>query len=278
MIYYLFPPYGKAASIAPSLGRIKRGVGTSTFAARTAVGDGHAIVDENGHVNDVNGVRNANSKTPYPYNTQPEPNNPTVVPEALLTGFHFTFLIRHPSRSIPSFYRCTVPPLDEITGFYNFLPSEAGYGELRCFFDYARASGQIGPKTTSSSNDANGKSDKIEICVVDADDLLDDPEGIIMAYCESVGLDFHPSMLEWKTDEDHQQAVDAFEKWKGFHEDAIDSSDLRPRAHVSSRPPLGQGEGSNRRLTDRWRRRQDPVLLARKTRNGPRSSDPKPQR
>lgn len=120
-----------------------------------------------------------------------------------------------------------------MTGFYHFMPSEAGYDEMRRFFDYTRSSGQIGPEKASLGKSVNGDFDGIEICVVDADDLLDNPEGIIKAYCNSVGLEFHPSMLEWKTEEDHQQAVDAFEKWKGFHEDAIDSSDLKPRAHVS---------------------------------------------
>jgi hypothetical protein len=41
------------------------------------------------------------------------------------------------------------------------------------------------------------------------------------------------SMLNWDSEEEHQKAKDAFEKWNGFHEDAIYSKDLKPRATVS---------------------------------------------
>merc|ERR1712000_754518 len=41
----------------------------------------------------------------------PEPTNPTNVPLDILRKFNFTFLIRHPRRSVPSYWRCTIPPL-----------------------------------------------------------------------------------------------------------------------------------------------------------------------
>ena len=229
MAYYLFPPNEKPASIAPSLPRLKRGVGTpgssstGTDSAQTA---------------------------PYPYHTEPEPGNPTVLPDQVLREFHFTFLIRHPRSSIPSYYRCTVPPLDEVTGWYEFLPLEAGYRELRRLFDYLQSTSQIGP-TVSGRHDASqlpnglrgigdgeGDRDIVEICVVDADDLLDNPSGILEAFCKSVGLEYDSKMLDWSTEEDHQQAKAAFEKWKGWHDDALESSSLKPRAHVSRVPDL----------------------------------------
>ncbi|KAL8794186.1 MAG: hypothetical protein Q9195_003254 [Heterodermia aff. obscurata] len=225
MAYYLMPPDGKPASIAPSCARIKRGVGTS-----------------NSSTNGTNGAQ----KAPYPYHTESEQGNPTVIPEQALKNFHFTFLIRHPRSSVPSYYRCTVPPLDEVTGFYEFMPSEAGYAELRRIFDYLRSIGHVGPhisgresKTTATNGHtadneglANGHPDNIDVCVVDADDLLDDPSGIIEAYCKSVGLEYDSKMLDWSTEEDHRQAKDAFKKWKGFHDDAINSSGLKPRLNV----------------------------------------------
>ena len=229
-MHYLVPPDRQPPSIAPSLLSKKRGVGTSGTADEGNDKDHEAST--NGVVR--NGLKE--SCPPYPYGTESEPNNPTVVPEEILKKFHFTFLIRHPAKSIPSYYRCTVPPLDDVTGFYNFMPNESGYDELRRVFDYLRSVGQIGPKVAGYSPEhvTEKTSEGIEICVVDADDLLDDPAGIIQAYCKSVGLDFTPDMLNWDTEEDHQQAIDAFEKWKGFHEDAIHSSDLRPRMHVST--------------------------------------------
>ena len=177
--------------------------------------------------------------------------NPTVVPETLLREFHFTFLIRHPRSSIPSYYRCTIPPLDKVTGFYDFLPSEAGYAELRRFFDYLRNLKIIGPCIARGSPNLNGVTSqdkknhtngvnhdqedkaKVEICLIDADDLLDNPSGIIEAYCKSVGIDYTPEMLKWNTEKDHKDAKQAFEKWNGFHEDAIHSTELKARTHVS---------------------------------------------
>lgn len=159
----------------------------------------------------------------------------------MLARFHFAFLIRDPHSSIPSYYRCTIPPLDELTGFYNFDPAEAGYDEMRRVFDYLRKVGQVGPRhANDSSNTTNGngeqvsgKEEGVEICVVDADDLLDDPEGIIKIFCKSVGYKYDPDMMNWDNEEDQARAKKAFAKWPGFHEDAIDSTDLKPRTHVS---------------------------------------------
>jgi hypothetical protein len=238
------PPNGKPASIAPSLLKVKRGIGTDGEV------DGHG----NGHTDEVNGVAvngkggPNNSGKPYPYGTESEPGNPTVVPTELLSRFHFAFLIRDPHYSIPSYYRCTIPPLDEVTGFYEFYPSEAGYDEVRRVFDYLRNVGLVGPqiatdgidKDAPNLNGANGtngastsRAKGVEICVVDADDLLDNPPGMIEAFCKSVGLKYEPEMLSWDTEEDHARAKDAFEKWRGFHEDAIESKRLTARNHVS---------------------------------------------
>ncbi|EEQ84134.1 uncharacterized protein BDCG_00939 [Blastomyces dermatitidis ER-3] len=243
IIHYLVPPSGKPASIAPSLLRIKRGVGTE---------DGNAV-DPVG-VLAVEPSSNANKNTPYPYDTPAEVDNPTVVPAALLAKFHFTFLIRDPHYSIPSYYRCTIPPLDDITGFYDFYESEAGYDEVRRVFDYLRKIQLVGPHDANGNGVANGASNgaytngndvngstapennkRTEICVIDADDLLNDPTGIIKRYCKSVGIDYTPKMLTWNTEEDHRIANEAFEKWRGFHEDAIRSTELKARSHQKAR-------------------------------------------
>ncbi|GAB7344063.1 hypothetical protein MBLNU457_1977t1 [Dothideomycetes sp. NU457] len=244
--HYLVPPSGNPASIAPSLQKRKRGVGTETppeekvvpseYALKTVVSPTKdAVQVTNGH--SIDGA--VNSTAPYPYPTVAEPNNPTVIPKKILEQFHFAFLIRHPVHSIPSYWRCTIPPLDEITGFHNFMPEEAGYDEQRRVFDYLKNEGIIGPaiagqETNGNGNGnghANGHASGNEICVIDADDLLNNPEGIMRKFCASVGIDFEPSMLEWDTPEDHKFAKDKFEKWRGFHEDAINSSGLKARTH-----------------------------------------------
>lgn len=224
MSYYLFPSDGKPASIAPSLQRKKRGIGTNG--------------ETNGTTNGTTSATNARDSL-HPYGTLPEPNNPTVVPKALLADFHFTFLIRDPHSSIPSYYRCTIPPLDKITGFYDYIPSEAGYAEVRRMFEFLGGAGIVGPHHANgwNSNANNPRPGSpvngTEICVVDADDLLDEPQGVIEAYCKSVGIPFTTKMLNWNNEDDQNYAKAAFEKWKGFHEDAINSTELKPRTHVS---------------------------------------------
>lgn len=240
IMYYLVPPNGKPASIAPSLQRIKRGVGTNGETSPMTNG----IKEPEGSV----------STLLRPFATEAERGNPTVVPDEMLAKFHFTFLIRNPHSSIPSFFRCTVPPLDEMTGFHEFYPSEAGYDEVRKVFDYLRKSGHVRP-SDETTNDAikhelngtnaaagnhyiNGfKPGGAEVCVVDADDLLNDPAGIIQAYCKSVGIQYEPQMLSWDSEEHQTHAKEQFEKWKGFHEDAIDSKALKPRIEVSTIDP-----------------------------------------
>ncbi|KAI6708998.1 hypothetical protein JHW43_008492 [Diplocarpon mali] len=216
IIHYLVPPEGKLASIAPSLGgrSAKKGVGT------------------NGETNGTNGATNGHTHGHHTAShldeTAAEPGNPTVVPAEILKQFHFTFLIRHPRYSIPSYYRCTIPPLDSVTGFYSFMPSEAGYDELRRVFDFLIREEQVGPAQAGKHGDL--ASGEVSITVIDADDLLDDPEGIVSAYCKEVGIDYTPDMLIWDTEEDHQRAREAFEKWRGFHDDAINSKSLKPRS------------------------------------------------
>jgi hypothetical protein len=238
IIHYLVPPSGQPAAIAPSLNRIKRGVGTS---------EANGSASSNGH------TETTTTDSPYPFSTKGEPNNPTVVPTEMLAKFHFTFLIRDPHSSIPSYFRCTIPPLDKMTGWLSFDPTEAGYDEVRRVFEYLRHVGQVGPhhaangtttnSTTNSTTNGdtngvvnNGIPEGVEICVVDADDLLNNPTGMIAAYCKSVGIPYEPGMLKWGNEKDQQVALEAFEKWPGFHEDAIGSKELKARTHVSYFP------------------------------------------
>lgn len=194
MLQYFCPPDGKAPTLAPSL---------------------------------CEGMPHGSSKE-----STSEDGNPTVMPTSILRKFHFAFLIRHPSRSIPSYFRCTVPPLDAVTGFYGFEPSEAGYRELRVAFDYLRKVGIVGP---GQAGEANGVGDHVNITVIDADDLLDRPAEVIEAFCKEVGIDYSPKMLTWECEKNQAYAVKAFEKWAGFHDDVIGSTCFKPRTpgHVS---------------------------------------------
>lgn len=130
------------------------------------------------------------------------------------------------------------------------MPSEAGYDELRRLFDYLRAGKQVGP-AMAGHHDFPLPDGEVSITVVDADDLLDDPNGIIEAYCKEVGLEYTPDMLTWNTEVDHKQAKAAFEKWNGFHNDAIDSCSLKPRTHAH----VSQSVHSDLRTIPRLRQR-----------------------
>ncbi|KAH6693992.1 P-loop containing nucleoside triphosphate hydrolase protein [Plectosphaerella plurivora] len=173
-----------------------------------------------------------------------EAGNPTVLPLDILRRFQYTFLIRHPRRSIPSYFRCTVPPINEVTGFENFDPEEAGYDELRRFFDLCLAEGLVDPNN---------------LVVIDADDLLDNPEGILRAYCERVGLDFNENMLNWSP-EDTAFAQDKFAKWNGWHDDALRSENLRARSHANK---TVTSESEDREWTEKFG--EDGAKVIRKT-------------
>jgi hypothetical protein len=246
----LVPPNGEPASVAPSLvggHNLTNGTDLEDNNGQTSNGPAHTTGSVNGPTNgDDAGPATApahtNGSVNGPTNGNNEEDNPTVMPTEMLKGFHWTFLIRHPRRSIPSYFRCTIPPLSELTGFHEFMPSEAGYDELRRLFDYLLDQGIIGPAKAGDEapldealNDTNSEQDgapaeRCSITVIDADDLLNKPEAILKIYCKEVGIDYTPSMLQWGDEENQRYCMEAFEKWYGFHHDAIDSTCLRPRA------------------------------------------------
>ncbi|KAK6540115.1 hypothetical protein TWF694_008939 [Orbilia ellipsospora] len=152
--------------------------------------------------------------------------NPTVVPLSTLKKFQFAFLIRDPRRAVPSYYRCCIPPLNKTTGFKFFMPNEAGYRELRALFEYLLQEKVIKPPGSKA-----GDSNTYEVCVIDADDLLDHPKEVVHKFCDMTGIKFCDEMLEWEANE----GCESFDKWKGFHEDAIGSGGLRPRTTISQK-------------------------------------------
>jgi hypothetical protein len=104
--------------------------------------------------------------------------NPTLIPtsQLLSPSIRHTFLIRTPSKAIPSYHRLCHP--GSATGFEYFDPSEAGYRELRLLFDFLRTQG-------------------VDPLVIESDDLLKEPTKVMRGWCESVGIQFDEGMLEW---------------------------------------------------------------------------------
>lgn len=139
--------------------------------------------------------------------------NPTLLPTEIIESCKFVFLIRNPSAAIPSLYRCFIPPLSAQTGDTMLDPTELGYRELRILFDYLR--------------DKNG----VVPLLIDADDLLTDPEAILRPLCDDLKIPYSSSMLEWPAPEDHAFALSLFEKFAGYHEDALNSKGFIPKGN-----------------------------------------------
>ncbi|KAL8994758.1 MAG: hypothetical protein Q9188_006975, partial [Gyalolechia gomerana] len=163
-------------------------------------------------------------------------------------SFRFVFLIRKPSSAIPSLYRCFVPPLNSITDVHDIDPTELGYRELRILFDY------LHPPTSSPGKSAPAD----EPLLIDADDLLADPHAMIQSLCSHLSIPYSPSMLSWPAKEDHDIAKSLFQKYAGYHEDALHSTGLEPK-------PPGQKLKSREEEDEEWEEKFG-VEVARKLR------------
>ena len=94
-----------------------------------------------------------------------------------LDNFTHTFLIRRPERSVYSLYKKST----KLSNSYgDFDPKEAGFHELYDLYGYVRSKMGYTP------------------VVVDADDLLDDPEGMMKAYCTAIGIQYEENMTTWE--------------------------------------------------------------------------------
>ncbi len=90
--------------------------------------------------------------------------------DALLSIFTHSFLIRDPAKTITSIY-------DKWPDFHE---KEVGFPEQRALFD--RLADQAGSPPP----------------VIDSDDLLENPAGIVAAWCEAVGIPFLADALSWE--------------------------------------------------------------------------------
>ncbi|GAA6022574.1 hypothetical protein JCM10207_006590 [Rhodosporidiobolus poonsookiae] len=153
--------------------------------------------------------------------TSTTPENPTLIPTSLLLQPHIkhTFLIRHPAKAVPSYARLCYPGSE--TGFDYFDGAEMGYEELRRLFDFVKAETGETP------------------LLVEAEELLADPVKTVRLWCKEVGISFSEDMLEW------EDAVHGhFDKWPGFHNDAMQSKGVGKRCDSSEATPSANGTAS----------------------------------
>lgn len=153
-------------------------------------------------------------------------SNPSVLPAGVLSRFQYVFLIRNPHEAIPSCYRMTSPEQSNGLHKENFFESIfAGYLELRLLFEYVLEMNMI-----RIDNNGVDDKDRVGICLIDADDMLADPSGMLQKFCGSVGVEFKPDMLKWEANKD----CDVLDIWVStWHADAIASTGFERRERVS---------------------------------------------
>jgi hypothetical protein len=119
-----------------------------------------------------------------------------MTPE-FVAEFRNTFIIREPRYVIASLHKM----------WPDFTLEEVGYEELYRLFRCAVEVGQ-------------------EPIVVDAFDLSENPEGIVAAYCDKLGIAYKPEALSWEPRE-----VPEWEMWDEWHEDAQNSTGIAKFSH-----------------------------------------------
>ena len=127
---------------------------------------------------------------------------------------HHSFMIRHPAKAISSlYYKSCVD--NEKTGYTHFDPAEAGFTAMAALLEHLDAAPDCPPSV-----------------IIDADDLLEDPEGVMAAYCDALGLPFDESMLAWEPG----PVPELTSPWSGWTDDVQASSGIRKRAKRSLPP------------------------------------------
>ncbi|XP_038066880.1 branched-chain-amino-acid aminotransferase-like protein 1 [Patiria miniata] len=110
--------------------------------------------------------------------------------DMLPRGFKYSFLIRHPIRVFRSYktylanmWGCEFPDMRTLPPIA--FPPGCGYKELFDLFEYV------------------GKNIDPSPVILDADDLLQDPAGILSTYCSKMGIPYSDKLLSWQADGDN---------------------------------------------------------------------------
>ena len=107
--------------------------------------------------------------------------------------FTNTFIIRDPTPVIVSLSRF----------WLDFTLEETGYEQLHRLFKLAIENGE-------------------EPAIVDASDLIRNPEGTVTTYCAKLGVPFIPEALSWEAGE-----VPGWEMWSEWHQEAEQSTGIK---------------------------------------------------
>jgi hypothetical protein len=119
---------------------------------------------------------------------------PLINPE-FVSQFRNTFIIRDPKYVIASLNRM----------WPDFTLEETGFERLYRLFRYAT---EVDPE---------------DVVVVDAMTFSENPVGVLAAYCEHLEIPFRTDDLSWQPGN-----VREWENWEGWHEEAQQSSGIKP--------------------------------------------------
>ncbi len=116
-----------------------------------------------------------------------------VVTPEFVSMFTNTFIIRDP-----------IPVIASMSRFWpDFTLEEIGYEMQHRLFKMAVENGE-------------------EPAIVDAADLTANPDGIVAAYCERIGVRFMPKALTWEA-----RKIPDWEMWAKWHTEAEDSTGIK---------------------------------------------------
>jgi hypothetical protein len=126
-----------------------------------------------------------------------------------------SFIIRHPAKAVTSLWSKSCIDTSG-TGYTYFDPVEAGFIQMAQMYDHLLALGAPPP------------------AIIDADDILEDPEGVLSAYSDRVGMPFDAAMLSWELG----PVPELQSSWSGWTEDVQTSGRVRRRESRSEIPLL----------------------------------------
>jgi hypothetical protein len=144
----------------------------------------------------------------------------------LLNSFNFLFLIRSPEETILSGYH----PYYEIGQGEEFTATDVGFTALKNVFDFIERRTGHPP------------------LVLDAQDYLKDPEGVLPGYFQAMGYEFQPSYLTWNPMSDEEIATNPDfllwgDTWYGVLRKSSGLSLSRARGITSPASPAAVGGG-----------------------------------
>lgn len=152
--------------------------------------------------------------------------------DAFLAHFRHSFLVRDPAKVLTSMH----------SHWPEFLEEETGFREQRELFDrIAQRDGTAPP-------------------VIDSDDLLEDPETIVAAYCSAMGIPFIREAMTW---EPGDRAAVSWYDGGSWHGNLRSSDGLKPQRRREV--DLSKAPDWLRRMHDRLRPHYDAVAAHRIT-------------